>query len=257
MIDAYCHLDMSVEQPLVDLAQRMDDAGIDRALIVETWSGDNHACLRQLIASSSTRFRIAPCFRAEEAQLSVELLSSKTVRALRVKTADLQQLGEIAAILESKGKWLLPHAESGIRALAEELVRLTALHPSLSIYVPHMGWPRRDRQDDNDWHESISALRSLPNLIIGVSAIAHFSREDFPHNDVEPFAAYLLATFGRESLAAASDYPLFEKDRYAQYMQLARRWIAGGSPCLQRLEASLFGENSQIRRDERWRESVS
>lgn len=242
MIDAYCHLDMSVDQPVADLAHRMDDAGIDRALVVETWSGDNRTFLQHLIATPSARFCAAPCFRAEEAQVSAELLSSEVVRALRVKTADLHRLGEIAAILESSGKWLLPHAESGIGALTEELVRATALHPGLSVYVPHLGWPRRNRQNDNHWHESISVLRKLPHLIVGISAVAHFSREAFPHNDVAPFAAHLLMTFGEESLVAASDYPLFEKEKYAQYMQLACDWIASGNRCGHRFEVKLFGE---------------
>lgn len=242
MIDAYCHLDMSAEQPIADLEWRMDAAGIDRALVVETWSGDNRACLQQLVTSPSTRFRIAPCFRPDETQSGAEFLSLEMVRALRVKTADLHRLGSIATTLASTRKWLLPHAESGIGALTEEIVRITALHSGLFIYLPHMGWPRRDQQDDKDWRESVAMLSRLPNLVVGISAIAHFSREAFPHNDVAPFAAHLLATFGAESLVAASDYPLFEKDRYAQYMLLASSWIASGNPCGRRFEASLFGE---------------
>jgi len=140
------------------------------------------------------------------------------------------------------GKWLLPHAESGIGALTEELLRLAALYPGLSIYLPHMGWPRRDKKDENDWHRSISRLSKVGNLIISVSAIAHFSDEAFPHDDVSHFAAYLLATFGQESLVAGSDYPLFEKDRYTQYIQLAGKWIAGSMEAGHRFEARLFGE---------------
>lgn len=241
MIDAYCHLDMGAPQPVADLERRMDAAGVNRAFIVETWSGDNRACLQELMASPSARFRVAFCFHFDEEQSGAELLSLEMVRALRVKTADLHRLGPIAAILESAGKWLLPHAESGVRALADELLQLGALHPRLPIYLPHMGWPRRGQEDDNDWRESISALRSLPNLILGISAIGHFSREAFPHNDVAPFAAHLLATFGAESLVAASDYPLFEKDRYAQYMQLANDWITSGEQCGRHFETSLFG----------------
>lgn len=241
MIDAYCHLDMSAAQPIADLERRMDAAGVDRALMVETWGGDNRAYLQQLIASPSTRFRVAFCFRSDEAQSSYELLSIEMVRALRVKTADLQRLRSIASKLESTGKWLLPHAESGIRALTEELLQLADLYPRLPIYLPHMGWPRRDRQDDDDWRESISMLSKLPNLIVGISAIAHFSRNAFPHDDVEPFAAHLLGTFGADSLVTASDYPLFEKDRYAQYMQLASDWIVSAKQCGQRFESSLFG----------------
>ncbi len=249
MIDAYCHLDMSAAQPIADLERRMDSAGVDRALIVETWSGDNRACLQQLIASSSTRFRVAFCFRSDEAQSASELLSLEMVRALRVKTADLQRLGSIAAELESAGKWLLPHAESGIRALTEELLQLADLYPHLPIYLPHMGWPRRDRQDDDDWRESIYMLSRLPNLIVGISAIAHFSRDASPHDDVAPFAAHLLETFGADSLVAASDYPLFEKDRYAQYMQLASDWITSAKQCGQRFESRLFDKQLADQKD--------
>lgn len=242
MIDAYCHLDMSVAQPIADLERRMDAAGVDRALIVETWSGDNRICLQQLVASSSARFRVVLCFRPDEPQSGSEFLSMEMVRGLRVKTQDLNRLGSIAAMLESMGKWLLPHAESGICKLAEELLQLADLHPQLPIYLPHMGWPRRDRQDDDDWLESTASLRKLPNLIVGVSAMAHFSRDAFPHNDIAQFASHLLATFGQELLVAASDYPLFEKDRYAQYMQLASNWIAGTRQLGHRFESSLFGK---------------
>jgi predicted TIM-barrel fold metal-dependent hydrolase len=241
VIDAYCHLDMSAAQPITDLEQHMDAAGVDRALIVETWNGDNRACLRQLIASPSSRFRVAFCFRPEEAQPVSELLSPEMVKALRVKTSDLNRLGLIAAQLESMRKWLLPHAESGIHALTEELLRLADRHPQLPIYLPHMGWPRRDRQDDEDWHESIARLSQLPNLIVGVSAIAHFSHGVFPHDDVARFASHLVAIFGQERLVAASDYPLFEKDRYTQYVKLACDWFGDTKRSGSRFESSLLG----------------
>ena len=242
MIDAYCHLDMSVTHPVTDLERRMDAAGVDCALVVETWSGDNRTCLRQLIASPSSRFRVAFCFRPDEVQSVSELLSLETMRALRVKTSDLNRLGPVAAKLESTGKWLLPHAESGIRPLAEELLRLADSHPQLPIYLPHMGWPTRDQQDDDDWLESISRLRKLPNLIVGVSAIAHFSHSAFPHDDVARFASHLVAIFGQELLVTASDYPLFEKHRYAQYIKLASDWIGGAEQPRCRFESSIFGK---------------
>lgn len=242
MIDAYTHLDMSAAQPILDIEQRMRAAGVDRALIVETWSGDNHECLQELMASPVPALRIAPCFRPDQESSGAELVSSEVVRALRVKTADLRRLGPVAATLRSAGKWLLPHAESGIGALTEELLQLAAVYPGLPIYLPHMGWPRRDKRDDNDWHHSIARLSKLPTLIIGVSAIAHFSREDFPHDDVAQFTERLLATFGQERLVAASDYPLLEKHRYSEYMQLANHWIASTGQTGNRVESGLFGK---------------
>jgi predicted TIM-barrel fold metal-dependent hydrolase len=241
MIDAYTHLDMSVAQPLTELERSMDAAGVDRALVVETWSGDNRACLHELVAASSDRFRIAMCFRPDEAQSCTELLSCEMVRALRVKTADLRRLGSLAADLQSGGKWLLPHAESGISALTEELLRIVALQPGLCVYLPHMGWPRRDRQDDDDWRASIRQLAQSGNLIVGVSAPAHFSRLAFPHEDVRPFAAELRVIFGPDLLVPGSDYPLFEKDKYTDYMKLAGSWISAGTNGERRFESSLFG----------------
>lgn len=242
MIDAYTHLDMSAARPIADLEQRMKTAEIDRALIVETWNGDNRICLQQLIASPVPAFRIAPCFLPELADSAADLLHLEIVGAVRVRTADIHRLGPAAITLQSTRKWLIPHAESGIAALTEELLQLAALYPGLSIYLPHMGWPRRDKQDDGDWDDSMLRLSKLPNLIVGISAIAHFSYDAFPHDDLAPFAGRLLATFGAERLVAASDYPLFQKDRYAQYMRLAGDWIPGAEQTERRFESILFGE---------------
>jgi hypothetical protein len=47
--------------------------------------------------------------------------------------------------------------------------------------------------------------------------------------------------FGQELLVAASDYPLFEKDRYAQYIKLASDWLGDARQPGYRFESSLFG----------------
>jgi len=244
MIDAYAHLDMSVAHPIDDLAQRMRSAGVVRALIVETWSGDNRECLHQLMAQASAASLTAPCFRPEQAESGAETVSSDVVRAIRVKTADLERLDGVSGILQSREKWLLCHAESGIAALTQELLQLASVYPELRIYVPHMGWPRRDKQDDADWAESMRALARLPHLIMGVSAIEHFSRLPFPHEDIDPFVADLLEAFGPDRLVCASDYPLFEKERYTQYIHRIAGWTGGIDQAASRAASSLLGDLS-------------
>lgn len=123
----------------------------------------------------------------------------------------------------------MPHAENGIGELAKELLLLVARHPNLLIYLPHLGWPRRDERDDPDWHQAITELGQCPNIVAGASAIAHFSAQPFPHLDVEPFAAHLIQTFGSSSVVIGSDYPLFEKEHYGRYLELARRWAFGAN----------------------------
>jgi hypothetical protein len=204
----------------------MASAGVDRALVVETWSGDNFPCLERIVNSPLPEFRVAPCFRPEVGLPSADLLSDDAVVALRVKTADLSRLGEVADSLESSKKWLVTHAEQGIAMLVNELISIRKGHPQLRLYVPHLGWPRREGLDDNDWGDSIAALSRISGVVVGVSAIAHFSREPFPHNDVGAFASRLLRLFPSECLAIGSDYPMFERNHYAEYMRLAIEWVS-------------------------------
>lgn len=242
MMDSYTHLDMGTPDPVEDLRLRMSTAMIDRALIVETWGKDNYNCLERLIASPTPQFRIALCFRPEEGGTSIDMLQQEMVAALRVKTTDIRQLESLVDSLESSGKWLLTHAESGIKALKDELLPLAELHPHLRIYLPHFGWPRRHKQDDTDWPECVNELSRFPAMMAGISAIGHFSREGFPHRDMEPFAAELLDAFGPDSIVPGSDYPLLEESNYADYMALSLRLIhPANTQGARRFEASVFG----------------
>lgn len=241
MMDAYTHLDMNSPDPIEDLRLQMSSAKIDRALIVETWGKDNYVCLKHLIASPSPQFRVALCFRPEEGS-GLNILQQEMVAALRVRTSDIRHLGRLVDRLESSGKWLLTHAESGIKTLKDELLPLAKFHPELRIYLPHLGWPRKDKQDDEDWMDSIFELSRLPNIIVGISAIGHFSQESYPHKDIESFFFRLLDAFGAASVITGSDYPLVEKNSYAQYIRLAELWIDRANAQRDyRFESNLFG----------------
>ena len=240
MMDAYTHLDMSAPSPMDALERWMDEATIERALVVETWSRDNRSCLDRLIASPSPRFRVALCFRATQERFSPTILEQEAVGGVRIRTAHLQAFRPFVAALESSQKWLIPHSEAGIGKLASELVELVGDYPDLRVFLPHMGWPRCNEQDDKDWHESVSKLSRLSNVVAGISAISHFSRVPFPHEDIKPFVIHLRELFGPDLLFAGSDYPLFEAGRYADYMNLALEWIGRGAEEPGRLESTLF-----------------
>jgi predicted TIM-barrel fold metal-dependent hydrolase len=225
MMDAYTHLDLTCADPIADMKARMEYAGINRALVVETWKGDNFPWLQKMMAELPTQFRIVPCFRPGQKQPSAAILHNAAVMGLRVKTADLRLLQNLEPSFAASGKWLVPHAENGIGPLKEELLAHAQRAPGLQIYLPHLGWPRQNRIDDGEWEAAVSELHAIPGMVVGISALDHFSREPFPHKDVEPFAACLIEIFGPASVVAASDYPLVEKDRYTECMQLAATWI--------------------------------
>jgi predicted TIM-barrel fold metal-dependent hydrolase len=225
MMDAYTHLDLTCADPIADMKARMAHAGIERALAVETWKGDNLPWLQKMMAEPSPQFRVVPCFRPDQRQPTADVLQNGVVMGLRARTADLRQLQGMETLLAASGKWLVPHAENGIGPLKKELLALAKRTPGLQIYLPHLGWPRQDRIDNPEWEAAITELHAIPGMVVGISAIAEFSREPFPHPDVEAFTARLMEIFGPASIVAASDYPLGEKDRYTGYMQLAQAWL--------------------------------
>ena len=180
MMDAYTHLDLTCADPLADMQARMAQAGIDRALVVETWKGDNLPWLQKTMADPSPQFRVVLCFRPEQRQPSRADLRNDMAVGLRVRTGDLAHLAGLEVELEAAGKWLVPHAESGIGPLHKELLALRQRAPGLHIYLPHLGWPRRENIDDPEWEAAISELAAAGDMVVGISAIAHFSRSLFP-----------------------------------------------------------------------------
>src|SRR5581483_2305764 len=109
--------------------------------------------------------------------------------------------------------------------LAAELLQLHRRVPGLRLYVPHLGWPSRDGHPDPDWPAAMATLAAIPTVTLGVSAIAHFSTRPYPHDDVREHALRGIASFPACRIVIGSDYPLFDKARYADYLSLARDWV--------------------------------
>jgi hypothetical protein len=245
MIDAFTHLDSTCADPIADMQARMAQAEVASALAVETWKGDNLPWLHQMISTPFSQFRVVPCFRPEEGQPPLSLLQNRMVAGLRVRTADLHRLQQEVVYMESSGKWLVTHAENGIGPLRDELLALIRRTPHVHVYLPHLGWPRQNKIDDKEWEAAVSDFRTIPGMVVGISAIPHFSREPFPHTDVEPFATRLIEQFGAASIVAASDYPMFEKTLYADYMHLAQAWVCRADARWSPRFASVFDSEEQ------------
>lgn len=227
MTDSYTHVDLTTSDPLEDLRAKMNAGGIERALVVETLKGDNREYIEKLAKLREPRFRLAFCYRPEMPESAQRFMKDPWVAALRVRTAQLEEDPGWLNTLESSGKYLLIHAESGIAPLVRNVRAVSAAHPKLRIYVPHLGWPRRDGNDDPLWRESIRALHAIPTSIVGISSLLTFSREPFPHPDVHAFARELIQLFGPQRVVAGSDFPFIEKARYADYVRVAHQSIRG------------------------------
>ncbi len=124
------------------------------------------------------------------------------------------------------GKTLVTHVEAGIGSLCGELMRIR----EMKVYVPHLGWPVREGRMDGGWAPALEEFTSMGSLNIGISAIAYFSSQSFSHDDVRDLALGLISQFPALRVLIGSDYPLFEKERYAASMDLARDWVRSICP---------------------------
>jgi len=226
MIDAYCHLDMGQESPVADIERRMATAAVSSALLVETWDGRNRPLLEELLSDGPTdKFSVALCYRQERSAELRRLIQGNELAAVRMSTQDIHCDNDFCQEVYQSGKMLVTHAEMGVGPLCGELIRLYGRLPEIRAYVPHLAWPVMNGKADGDWGAAVRDFAAIPSLTVGVSAIAHFSSEPFPHNDVRDFALGMISQFPAPRIAIGSDYPLFEKERYAEYMSLARDWV--------------------------------
>jgi predicted TIM-barrel fold metal-dependent hydrolase len=227
MIDAFVHLDMSAADPAADLRARMRDTGADRALVVETGAGDNRAVLDGILELRDPSLPVVYMYRGQPLQ---PLLKHEGFAGIRATSKLLEGnpawLGQLAA----SGRWLVPHAESGIGLLARQLRDIAGARPELKVCVPHLGWPRRGGRDDPDWPEAVKILAALDRVIFGVSAMTAFTREWFPHPGLRRLIEPALRRFGPARLVAATDYPYVDKVNYPRYLALARQWILDAWP---------------------------
>ncbi len=160
MIDCYAHL----PHPLMT-----------GGLLVEMWDGSNRGLMETMEHAQTPGFRYAYCYRGD-----LNMLARPLVVALRVKTADLASIPAI-------DKWLLPHAEQGPLAMANQL-------KDRPTYVPHLCWP------GGEWRQAVEKLRHIRRLVIGVSSIATFA-------DPVSAAKYLAEVLPHAQFVAGSDAP--------------------------------------------------
>lgn len=230
MMDAYTHLDLAMPDPAADIQNRLREAGATEALAVETWDGSNREELQRILRIREEGVRVALCFRRQTPTYLTQLLHNPRLAALRCRASSLADNSDMLGVLARSGRWLLIQSEDGAATIQSVLERALRVHPSLKVYVPHFGWPRVRGADDEHWTEAMTALSRHPNLIVGLSAVEHFSREAFPHRDIRPFAVQLLGLFGPTRVVVGTDFPNCARDNYGESLRLVRRWIRAEIP---------------------------
>ena len=96
---------------------------------------------------------------------------------------------------------------------AEEMGPIAERFPDLQLIVDHIGLSQRPMEmpDEPQWQKlpDVLALAKYPNVSLKLSNPVGLSDDDYPYPDLWPYMHQLLAAYGAERLAWASDIGRF------------------------------------------------
>jgi predicted TIM-barrel fold metal-dependent hydrolase len=197
-----------------ELLARMDDAGVQRAVLVPTsWSDDNGNDLAVRAAQERPDrfvvFGVAP-MAVEGREVIAGWQRTPGLMGVRAsfhteKLAPLLTDGSVDWLwpaLERAGVPVMMYAPHQLAVVG----RIAEAQPGLRIIVDHLGLPRVGGNVDVADHVSqLVRLARLPNVATKASALALYSRQPFPFEDMQPHVGRALDAFGPRRVFWGSD----------------------------------------------------
>lgn len=190
------------------LLGKMDEAGIDRAVIVPpTWDRDRIDVALQAWRRFPDRFRIMtriPVNKPEEAKAMLRSLRSEPAVAGVRLTFSFEV--ERDWIHDGTADWFWPYAEEHdipvmmlIPHHKDKVARIAERHPGLRIAIDHMGILGNTTDDSiAPFIKDTAQLARYPNVAVKISNIPSFSTEKYPFTNVMPYVKQLVEAFGAQ-----------------------------------------------------------
>lgn len=190
------------------LLGKMDEAGIDRAVIVPpTWDRDRIDVALQAWRRFPDRFRIMtriPVNKPEEAKEMLRSLRGEPAVAGVRLTFSFEV--ERDWIHDGTADWFWPYAEEHdipvmmlIPHHKDKVARIAEKHPGLRIAIDHMGILGNTTDDRiAPFIQETAQLARYPNVAVKISNIPSFSTEKYPFNNVMPYVKQLVEAFGAQ-----------------------------------------------------------
>jgi L-fuconolactonase len=124
------------------------------------------------------------------------------------------------------------------------IIRLVEQCPQVSFVLDHIGKPDIKGHVLDPWREQIAALAAFPNVMCKVSGlVTEADHEHWTPDDLAPYVAHVLATFGEDRLMFGGDWPVaFQASPYPRWVATLDALTAGLSPEAKR---KLWAENAR------------
>ena len=190
------------------LIGQMDEAGIDRAVIVPpTWDRDRIDVALQAWRRAPDRFRIMTRIPLDDPEAAKKMLQSlrdePAVAGVRL-TFSFEV--ERDWIHDGTADWFWPYAEEHdipvmmlVPRHKDKVARVAEKHPGLRIAIDHMGILGNTTDDKvAPFIADTVQLARYPNIAVKISNIPSFSTAKYPFTNVMPYVKQLVEAFGAQ-----------------------------------------------------------
>jgi predicted TIM-barrel fold metal-dependent hydrolase len=227
------------------LIERMNDAGVDGALIVQPINHKfDHSFVTEAIQKYPHKFKGMllhdPSLSAELAVERVEQLVLQGYVGVRFNpylwpTGELMSNGPGLAVYKRCGEMNVPVGVMCFKGLGlhfDDILALIENSPNTILILDHFGFCALD-DDGNKAFEQLLKLAIHPNVIIKISAMFRNTGgiDSFPYDKIkEKRFMPLLGLFGTKRLMMGSDFPyvLETEGSYKGAIETVRSWVQEG-----------------------------
>ena len=202
--------------PLAVYLRTLEERGIDRAVIVHPEPyGDDHRLVLDCLARETERIKGTCLFYPKDPQ-AVEKLRALVANETRIialrfhahrgKTDYLESFDApyVRALWEAAGELgLVVELHIGPN-YARQAARAIRAHPDVPVLVDHMCEPQSGTTEE---YEHVIELAGLPNVLMKMSGLTHFSKEPAPHLDTKALVNRVASAFGPDRFMWSSGSP--------------------------------------------------
>lgn len=116
-------------------------------------------------------------------------------------------------------------------------------HAALTIVIDHAAKPPVASGADAGWRDDLARLAALPNVHCKLSGLVTEAAPAWRPEDLQPYAAHVLACFGADRVLWGSDWPVVNLAAdYASWLAVSRSLLAHLDPAEQ---GAIFGLNAR------------
>jgi len=215
-----------------DLEETLAVAGLAGALVVQPspYLDDSAALLDTLRRSGGRHRGIAGLsLTADDAALDVMGAAGVVGVRLNLVNFDLDDglsagLPALLGRLAERGWWV------ELQARAPEFPRVAPIleESGVRVLFDHLGYPDVPLGPEEPGFRMICAFASARAAAVKLSGAFRLSQRAFPHEDLDPFAAAVVASFGADRCVWGSDYPFLWAPRrptYDETLAMLERWL--------------------------------